>query len=110
MANRNRTNEAAQKLAEGIRDSYQAMLDHAVGIQERNVRFMQGMVDDAIKELRYQAESNRAFTQELAERAERQREAFQQLVEEGVEAYLDLLYAPFTYYREGLEAVSRVAR
>jgi len=110
MTSKNNTNEAAQKLADGARDSYQAVLDHAIGLQERNVRFMQEMVDGAIKELRYQAESNRAFTQELVERAERQREAFQELVEESVEAYLDLLYAPFTYYREGLEAASRLAR
>ena len=34
-----RANEAAGKLAGATRDSYQAVLDHAVGLQERNVRF-----------------------------------------------------------------------
>jgi hypothetical protein len=110
MANKNKANEAAQRLAEGTRDSYQAVLDHTIGMQERNVRFAQEMVDGAIKELRYQAESNRAFTQELVERAERQREAFQALVEESVDAYMDLLYAPYTYYKEGLEATAKAVR
>src|SRR5215217_7136273 len=105
-----KANKAAERLAETTRDSFGTILDHAVGLQERNVRFAQGMVDGSIKELRYQAESNRAITQELIERAEKQRDAFQTLVEESVEAYMDLAYAPFSYYREGLEAAKKVVR
>jgi hypothetical protein len=105
MANMNKANKAAERLAETTRDSYQTVLDHTVGLQERNVRFAQSLVDSSIKELRYQAESNRAVTQELVERAERQRDAFQTLLEESVDAYMDLAYAPFSYYKEGLEAV-----
>jgi len=105
-----KANKAAERLAETTRDSFGTILDHAVGLQERNVRFAQGMVDGSIKELRYQAESNRAITQELIERAEKQRDAFQTLLEESVEAYMDLAYAPFSYYREGLEAAKKVVR
>src|SRR5215217_133480 len=105
-----KANKAAERLAETTRDSFGTILDHAVGLQERNVRFAQGMVDGSIKELRYQAESNRAITQELIERAENQRDAFQTLLEESVEAYMDLAYAPFSYYREGLEAAKKVVR
>jgi hypothetical protein len=105
-----KANKAAERLAETTRDSYQAVLDHAVGLQERNVRFAQDLVDSSIKELRYQAESNRAMTQELVERAEKQRDAFQTLVEESVDTYMDLVYAPFSYYKEGLEAAKKVVR
>src|ERR687893_1365538 len=105
-----RANEAAGKLAEATRDSYQAVLDHAVGLQERNVRFAQGVVDESIKELRHQAESNRAMTRELVERVERQRDAFQTLFEESVDAYMDLAYAPLSYYKEGLEVVGKAVR
>jgi hypothetical protein len=80
-------------------------VDHAVGLQERNVRFAQGVVEDSIRELRQQAESNRALTQELVDRAERQRDALQTLVEESVDAYMDLAYAPLSYYRQGLRLV-----
>ena len=105
-----KANKAAERLAETTRDSFGTVLDHAVGLQERNVRFVQGVVDGTIKELRQQAESNRVMTQELVDRAERQRDAFQTLVEESVDAYMDLAYAPFSYYKEGLEAAKKVVR
>jgi hypothetical protein len=110
MANMNKANKAAERLAETTRDSYQTVLDHTAGLQERNVRFAQSLVDSSIKELRYQAESNRAVTQELVDRAEVQRDAFQTLLEESVDAYMDLAYAPFSYYKEGLEAAKKAVR
>ena len=110
MADMNKASRAAERLAETTRDSLGTVVDHVVGLQERNVRFAQGLVDGSIKELRYQAESNQAVTQELVERAEKQREAFKTLVEESVDAYVDLAYAPFSFYKEGLEAAKRAVR
>ncbi len=97
-------NKTAEKLAETTRDSYQTVVDHAVGLQERNVRFAQGVVDGSIKELRHQVESNRAMTQELVERVEKQRDAYRTLVGQSLDAYMDLAYAPLSYYKEGLQA------
>jgi hypothetical protein len=105
VANIDKANKAAERLAETTRDSFGTVLDHAVALQERNVRFAQGLVDSSIKELRTQAESNRGLTQELVDRAEGQRDAFRTLVEESLDAYMDLAYAPFSYYREGLRLV-----
>ena len=105
MANLDKANKAAERLAETTRDSFGTVVDHAVGLQERNVRFAQGLVEDSIRELRQQAESNRALTQELVDRTERQRDALQTLVEESVDAYMDLAYAPLSYYRQGLRLV-----
>ncbi len=79
------------------RDSYERVLDHAAAMQERNVRFAQEMVEGSINELREQAESNRAIALELAERADKQRDAFQKIVEESLDAYLDLAFAPLSY-------------
>jgi hypothetical protein len=100
-----KANKAAERLARTTGDSYKVVIDHVVALQERNVRFAQGLVDASIKELRSQAESNQAITQEMVERAESQREAFQTLVEESVDAYVDLAYAPFAYFRQGLRLV-----
>ncbi len=105
MANMDKANKAAERLAETTRDSFGTVLDHAVGLQERNVRFAQGLVDDSIKELRSQVESNRVMTQELIDRAEKQRGAFRTLVEESADAYVDLLYTPLAYFRQGLRLV-----
>src|SRR5215207_4200735 len=111
MATKEKTNRAVERLAESTRDSYQTVVDHAVGLQERNVRFAQGMVDGTIKELRHQAESNRSVVGELFERAEEdQRDAYQALVEQSLDAYMDLAYAPFTYYKEGVEAARKATR
>src|SRR5918998_5696259 len=105
-----KANRAAERLARTTGDSYKTVIDHVVALQERNVRFAQGLVDASIKEVRSQAEANQAITQEMVERAEGQRDAFRTLVEESVDAYVDLAYAPFAYYKEGLEAAKRVAR
>jgi uncharacterized lipoprotein YmbA len=110
LVNTEKANKAVERLAETTRDSYQTILDHAVGLQERNGRFAQGFVDSSIKELRHQAESNRSVLGVLFERAEQQRDAYQALVEQSLDGYMNLAYAPFSYYREGLEAVRKVAR
>lgn len=110
MAHTDQANKAAERLARTTRDSFETVVDHAVGLQERNVRFAQGMVDRSIGELRAQAESNRAMTRELVERAELQRDAVQTLTQETLDAYMDLVYAPFSYYKESLEAARNVVR
>jgi hypothetical protein len=100
-----RMNRTAERLAKTSADSYKIVIDHAVGRQERNVRFGQEMFGGAVREIRHQTESNRALTQELVERAEMQRDAFRTLVGESVDAYTDLLYAPLAYYKKGLRLV-----
>lgn len=110
MASAEKTNRAAEQVAQSTRDSYQSMVEHSVGLQERNIRFLQDMIDGSVKELRHQAESNRVMTQQLIERAEKQREAVQTLLEESLDAYMDLLYSPLTYYKQGLEAAKKAAR
>jgi hypothetical protein len=105
MANIEKANKAAERLAGTTRDSYRTIFDHTVALQERNAKFVQGLFDRTAQEVRSQAESNRAVTQELVERAERQRDAFQTVVEESVDAYLDFLYAPLAYYKQGLQLV-----
>jgi hypothetical protein len=105
MATMEKTNRAAEQLAKTTGDSYKTVVDHTVALQERNVKFWQEAFDGAVREVRGQAESNRALTQELVERAERQRDAFRTLLDESVDAYMDLVYAPFAYYRQGLRLV-----
>jgi len=100
-----KANRTAERLARTTGDSYKMVIDHVVAQQERNVRFAQELFDGTAREIRHQAESNRALTQELVERAEKQRDAFQTLVGESVDAYTNLLYAPLAYYRQGLRLV-----
>ena len=105
-----KVNKAAERLAKTTGDSYKTVIDHTVALQERNVRFLQGVFEGTVREIRSQAESNQEVVGELVERVERQRDAFQTLLEESVDAYVDLAYAPFSYYKEGLEAAKKAVR
>jgi hypothetical protein len=104
VATMEKTNRAAEQLAKTTGDSYKTVVDHTVALQERNLKFWQEAFSGVVREIRGQADSNRALTQELVERAEKQRGAFRTLLEESVDAYVDLAYAPLSYYKEGLEA------
>jgi hypothetical protein len=105
VATMEKANKAAEQLAKTTGDSYKTVVDHTVALQERNVKFLQGVFEGTVREIRSQTESNWKVAQELVERAERQRDAFQTLVEESVDAYVDLAYTPFAYYRQGLRLV-----
>ena len=100
-----RISMTAERLAKTSADSYKMVIDHMVVRQEHNVRFVQEMFGGTVREIRHQAESNRALTRELVERAEMQRDTFRTLVGESVDAYTDLLYAPLAYYKQGLRHV-----
>jgi len=113
MATMEQTNRAVDRLAENARDSYQTVMVHAVGLQERNIRFAQGIVDGTIKELHHQAEGSRSVVGQLFERAEEERDAYQALVEQSLDAYMGFAYAayaPLAYYKESLEATRKATR
>jgi hypothetical protein len=99
------TGKTAERLAKANGDTYKVVVDHFAAQQERSVRFAQEVLDGAVREVRHQAESNRSLTQELVERVEQQRGAYQTLVGQSVDAYMDLLYAPLSYYKQGLRVV-----
>ena len=98
-----KANKTMEDLAVTARDSFKSAVNHTVGMQERNVRFAQGVADGSIKELRQQVEANRAMTQEMVEKAEGQRETFQKLAEESINMYI--MYAPFSYFKKDLHVV-----
>jgi hypothetical protein len=100
-----RINRTAERLAKTSADSHKIVIDHLVSWQERNVRFAQEIFGGTEREIRHQAEGNRALIRELVERAEMQRDAFRTLVGESVDAYADLLYASLAYYKQGLRLV-----
>lgn len=105
MATIEKANKAAERLSRTTGDSFKVAVDHAVALQERNTKFVRGVFESGTRELREQAESNRVVAQELVERAEQQRGAFQAVIEESVDAYMDLVFAPLAYYKQGLRLV-----
>jgi uncharacterized protein (DUF305 family) len=102
-------NEAAEKFADAVRDSYRAVTDRAVSAQQLNAELTQNFFNSVINNLRAQAESNRAMTQELADQQERQREATQALTQESVGAYMDFINSMFSYYQGAVDQAQQEA-
>jgi polyhydroxyalkanoate synthesis regulator phasin len=103
-------NEAAEKFAEAIKESYQALADRSVSAQELNAQLTQEFFNGVINNLRTQAESNRALAEDLIEQQRKQQEASQALAQESVNAYTDFLNSMFSYYRGSLDEAQRGTR
>ena len=100
-------NEAAEKFAEAIKESYQALADRSVSAQELNAQLTQDFFNGVINSLRTQAENNRALAEDLVEQQKKQQEASQALTQESVNAYMDFLNSMFSYYRGNLDQAQR---
>jgi hypothetical protein len=103
-------NEAAEKFADAIKESYQALAERGVSAQELNAQLTQDFFNGVINNLRTQAENNRALAEDLIEQQRKQQEASQALTQESVNAYMDFLNSMFAFPREGMQTVGRAAQ
>ncbi len=103
-------NEAAEKFAEAIKESYQALAGRTVSAQELNAQLTQEFFNGVINNLRTQAESNRALAEDLIEQQRKQQEASQALTQESVNAYMDFLGSMFSFPQQGEQTAARAAR
>ena len=102
-------NEAAEKFAAALKESYQSIADRSVSAQELNAQLTKDFFNGVINNLRTQAEGNRALSEDLIEQQRKQREATQALAQESVNAYTDFLNSMFAYYKGNLDEVQRRA-
>ncbi len=100
-------NEAAEKFADALRESYRTVADRTVSAQELNAQLTQEFFNGVINNLRTQAESNREMTQQLADQQERQWDATQTLTQESVGAYMDFMNSMFSFYQGSAEQAQR---
>ena len=103
-------NEAAEKFADALKESYQSIADRSVSAQELNAQLTQDFFNGVINNLRTQAEGNRALSEDLIAQQRKQQEASQALAQESVNAYMDFLNSMFAYYKDGLEAARKATR
>lgn len=99
-------NEAAEKFADAVKESYRAVADRTVAAQDLNVELTQQFFNGVISNLRDQAESNREITQRLAD----QQETPQTLTQEAVNAYMEFVNSVFSYYQDDVEQARRQRR
>jgi hypothetical protein len=93
LADTNNVDGAVEQLTQATVNSYKALADGAVALQEQNVQLASDMmINGPIEALHRQAESNRVMVQALAEQSRRQTEASQDLLLGAVDAYMDLFF------------------
>jgi hypothetical protein len=97
-------NEAAEKFADAIKESYQALAQRGVSAQELNAQLTQDFFNGVINNLRTQAENNRALAEDLIEQQRKQQEASQALTQESVNAYMDFLNSMFPFAQGSTQA------
>ncbi len=102
-------NEAAEKFAEALKESYQSIADRSVSAQELNTQLTHEFFNGVINNLRTQAENNRGLSEDLIEQQRKQQEASRELAQESVNAYMDFLNSMFAYHRGNLDEVQRRA-
>lgn len=102
-------NEAAEKFADALKESYRSITDRSVSAQELNAQVTQEFFNGVINNLRTQADNNRALSEDLIEQQRKQQEASRALAQESVNAYMDFLGSMSSYYRSNLEEVQRRA-
>ena len=82
-------NEAAEKFADAIKESYQTVAERAVSVQELNAQLTEEFFKQVINDLRNHTEENQAMTQQLAYHKLRAEEAKRTLAQESVGAYVE---------------------
>ena len=100
-------NEAAEKFAEAIRESFQVVAERGASAQQLNAELTQNFFNSVIDNLRAHTEGTKALTRELVEQQERQQEATQAMAQESVEAYMDFMNSMFSYYQGTVSQVQR---
>src|SRR5947209_6629218 len=93
-----RVNQAAEQLADAIRESYQTLAERGTSAQELNAQLTQDFFNKVLENLGTQAEETRQMGQQLAEQQQRATEAGRTLTQESASAYMDFMNSMFSFY------------
>ena len=99
--------KTVETMTRTTQESARIVTDYVVQAQELNTRFAQRAFETWIDASRRQTELSQAMVQRLYGKAEDQGDAFQGLLNDWANAYAGFFFAPFGFYREGLENVTR---
>jgi hypothetical protein len=103
LRSQERTNHA---LAESL-ESYREVVERTTALQERSTDLVQGFFGDVTAELREGIQNSQAMAKGLMDGSEKQMEAFQRMLGEAMDTYMNLLNAPLSLYQKNLEALGK---
>jgi hypothetical protein len=93
-------------LAESL-DAYREVLEKATSMQERNENLVRNFFGGAPSELQRGVEESQTVAQNIMGGSEQQMEAFQNMFQEAMDSYTNLLSAPFALYQKNMEAFGK---
>jgi len=105
-----RINEAADQFTDALVQSYKVVAERGASAQEQGAQVTEVFFNQAINNLRAQAEENRQATQHLADRQQRQADAARTLTRESVDAYMYFMDSMFSWWQGGIQTAERGAR
>jgi hypothetical protein len=100
--------KTVETMTRTTQESARIMTDYVVQAQGLNTRFAQRAFETWIDASRRQTGLSQTMVQRLYGKAEDQSDAFQGLLNDWANAYAGFFFAPFGFYREGLENVTRM--
>ncbi len=103
-------NDAAQRFAEILADSYRTVYDQAEGSRESQERLAQEFSDQVSDALKQQGERARDAAEGLAEQGRAQRETASGFARESADAYLGFLQTALSYQRASADEATRSAQ
>jgi hypothetical protein len=101
---------AGQEWTDAARQSFQALSDQTVRLQESNLRLTQNFFQQFVEQLQNQTEGNRQATETLQQQGQRQQQAFQTLAQETANAYSDFLNSAMSFYQQTVQQATEVAQ
>ena len=96
----------SRALAESL-EAYKDVVERTTSLQERSTSLLESLFGDVTTELREGMQNSQAVAQGMMEGSQKQMEAFQDLLSEATDSYMNLLNAPFALYQKNLEAFGR---
>src|ERR671917_624464 len=103
LRSQERTNRAMTESLE----AYREVVERSAALQERSADLVQGFFGDVTGELREGMQNSQAMAKSLMDGSEKQVEAFQRMLGEAMDAYMNLLNAPLSLYQKNLEAFGK---
>lgn len=91
-------------LAESL-ESYKEVIERSTEMQDRSARLVETFFGGVTGDLRTQAQGSQEIVKVLMDGSERQMNAFQQMLDEAMTSYTDLMSAPLALYQKNLEAM-----
>jgi hypothetical protein len=98
-----RTNRA---LTESL-EAYKEVVERTTALQEKSTNLVESLFRDVTTELREGMQNTQAVARGMMDGSQQQMEAFQNLLAEALDSYVNLLNAPFALYQKNLETLRR---